>query len=298
MPLNLVREYPKTPVGLLKLRQALDSRRCPALATRRRLFGLLPDAEKTTAAKLLYAYAQEKEAVLEQSALSEREKAAAKAAEVEAAEKQAQEAQQRADAAAERAAAAERESSELQNTMSDLEARLAEANAALQAMANAPTPATADVAAMQNAVAQLTGQLAETRAQADVSQAQALLSRQEEEELQHEADLADQAAAIEGGFLSRYKWHLMGVGGLALVGAGLWYYFKKYKPAQAAAAGGIAANPDDEEEVFFNGELVGYVGPSAIEGRWVARSVLFDRPTYSALKKARAENWLKELARG
>jgi hypothetical protein len=275
VPKRLVDEFPNNLRGLAALVSAQKAR-CPGLTRRRALFGLVSDRDKVTAEKLLYNYSQEKQAVLERSALTEREKSEARAAEIAAAEARAEEA--RAEAAA------------LETSMSDLESRLAEATAALEAARAAPAPAapgmpaapSPDVAAMQAMVATLTAQLAETRTQM--------------EESQREAELAEEAAAIESGFLARYKWHLI-IGGGALVAAGAWYYFKKYKPAQAAAAGGIAANPEDEDPVFLDEQLVGYVAPSAIEGRYVARSLLLDRPTYSALNRRRAENWLRDVAR-
>jgi len=297
MPINLAKEYQNTVMGSKALSKALEGS-CPGIATRRRLFGLLPDADKTTAAQLLAAYAQEKEAALQQSALSEKEKAEAKAAEVKAAEQQAKEAEDRANEAEERAKAAEQATAALEDNMTKLQNDLANATAALEAAAKAPVAEepSPDVLAMQEMIRTLTSQLEVTQTQAEASRASAEALRAEQEAAQQEADLAQQAAAIEGGFLSQYKWPLL-IGGVAAVAAGLWYYFKKYKPAHAApAAGGLSPNPEDEEEVFYNGELVGYVGPSVIEGRWVARSLLLDRPTYSALKKPRAVSWLKDLA--
>lgn len=123
---------------------------------------------------------------------------------------------------------------------------------------------------------------------------------EEAERAAEEAELLASEMEEQAGFLSRYKWFLA-IGGFAAVGAGLWYYFFKYKPAQVAASAQAAAsapvaNPDEEPVYDVRGRMIGTFWQSAVPGRWVARSSIMQRPLFSAESPERAIEWIEDVA--
>lgn len=208
-----------------------------------------------------------------------------------------------ADSARQQAQEKQSEVTDLQNTVIDLQNQLNQALNALETASNQPATSSAS----DDAVAQLAAQVSTLQEQLQASN-QALLDAQRmAEEADSVAAQAEEEAeevaeeVSEESFFEQYKWYLA-IGGFAAVGAGLWYYFFKHKPAQAATASPASsvaptANPDDEEPVYdVHGEQIGTFWRSAIPGRWIARSTVMPIPLFSTESPERAIEWIEDVA--